>query len=1041
MNIVALRILGECEIAIADRRIHPDSPHLFLLLLVLTATPGSEFTRSQLADFLFPASHDPRSAAHNLRQLLYRLRRAGAPLTVDGQSVAVAARSVHNSIDAFLADTPSARLNALQRGVSILPQYFASSESASTWLESYRDQQHNAIRRQLLRDLHLYRQHADWPAVDVIANSILSLDPLNESATLALAESVARTGSKALALSLLDRYEREMGHARPALSLPAKLLRTRLSERNAPERRRHTSPTLIGRATEMERLAALWQQTRRGHFHIVHTHGPKAVGKSRLTEEFRTLLSNDGSGAVVYAQAQPRDRDRPLSLFSALLSDLLALPGAAGCSPEALALLGRLTKAVVPNGPIGPAGASSAFDEAVLRNAVADLITSVSEEKSLLCVVDDAHDLDSASVSMLNAIQQRHRLARVMFILTSRHAPPSLGTLASDTWVDMRVQPLAHADAFALAEAITRSATHALAPADLQWVLDVASGNPGHIELLIANNEGSGGTRAVPADIIALIDERIAILSREAHHALCATAVAAEGIWPRELAAVTGLTEWSLLTALDELDGAGLLRRSDTGILCRSSVITERILSASSVMVVALLHERLALRLELSFGGNASSARLAWRIAGHWKAAGQSMRARSCLRACWQQSIDIGQPVTACDAIQRELALANSPEDRAELLDDLIGALQAAGELGAVYHTVCERQNLSTRVGDSDARIAALAFDRLQAELLFHSTPAKHCEALMAHLRSRELNTERRLRAARLLMMAADELLDESLAITTFMEGTSIETVLPNCLILQKHLGLIFHAVFGDRDAGLRISEEITSDVNASENSWLKFLSRRTCSLAQQLIGQDAYDHSQIERDYFECIDANMITAASQCATHLATILIDDGDLECAKKWLAMADGLMDSDRQLLPLVDYLSGQVDLALLSGDEARARHFLARMHENAHKYECGRLRNDLLLYRLRVEQVCRSVPASVADLNELLRFHQVARRFGRHDDHMDVLWVALRAAGRADEAHHLLSEYLTVHRRERRSCRYFLRYRTRSDAAWDQSALAR
>jgi DNA-binding SARP family transcriptional activator len=1040
MNGVVLRIMGKCEIEAGNRVIRPDSPQLFFLLLLLSAEPGSSFSRATLADMLFPRSDDPHAAAHNLRQLIYRLRGLRVPIETNGQTVTIDEKSITDSTISFLAANPIARLAMLARDNSLLPNYTAPSDSASDWLERYRDLQHSALRRQLASDLSHFRDHADWKAVERVANALLALDPLHESATLALAESVARTGSKALAISLLERYERDLGVSSPSLSLPPRLLRSRLVERSLPERNRQSSPSLLGRAKEMERLAHLWRECRRGRFHILHIHGPKAVGKSRLIDEFRTLVNHDGSGVVVRTQALQRDADRPLSLFSRLLPDLLALPGAAGCNPESLPLFRRLTDAGAPDGPIGTPFASSTFDEAALRNALADLVASVSEEQPLLCLVDDAHALDSASLSMLNAILCKHPLAPVLFVLTSRLTTLSLGDLSTAIFSDLRLPPLAQTDATALVASICQCAGRQLDAADTNWIVSVACGNPGHLELLIESSS-MREPRTIPTDIIDLVDERITALTFEARQVLCSVAVAAEGADADDIASLTGLDSWSILSSLDALDDASLLERGERGLVCRSSVIADRSIHGSSKLVVSLMHERLARRLELTFHSNSGMAGLAWRIAAHWKAAGQSTRARRCLRACWQQSIDVGQPMAACEAIESELASSSSPQDRAELLDDLIGALQAAGELRTLSRVVEERQALSAHVGDGCARITALAFDHLQAELLSVGTPAKHCVSLLALLGSSDLDTERRLRVVRLLMMAADELIDENLAVRAHRAGTTIQTSEPNCALLQKHIGLIFHSVFGDPEAALRIVDEISDLVGSSHPTWLTFVSRQNCSLARQLVGQQTFDHSQLKSDYQACLDAGMKTNAAQCAARLASVHIDDGDLEGARHWLAMADALIVGSTLGFPYVEYLSAQVDLALLLGDEARARHFLAEMHESARKYECGRLRNDLLLYRLRVEQVCRSATVGESDLAELMRFHKLGRRFGRHDDHMDVLWVALNSAGRGAEAHALLREYLTKFRRERRSCRYFLRHRTQSDPAWGYRALAR
>src|SRR5205814_1550424 len=103
-------------------------------------------------------------------------------------------------------------------------------------------------------------------------------------------------------------------------------------------------------------------------------------------------------------------------------------------------------------------------------------------------------------------------------------------------------------------------------------------------------------------------------------------------------------------------------------------------------------------------------------------------------------------------------------EERAELLDDLIGALQAAGETNALEPVLRERQALSATVQDTPARRAALAFDAVEACVPNFESPCRHIACLRGHLHSRLLDPGRRIRAARLLMLAADGDLDEALA-------------------------------------------------------------------------------------------------------------------------------------------------------------------------------------------------------------------------------------------------------------------------------------
>ena len=70
-----------------------------------------------------------------------------------------------------------------------------------------------------------------------------------------------------------------------------------------------------------------------------------------------------------------------------------------------------------------------------------------------------------------------------------------------------------------------------------------------------------------------------------------------------------------------------------------------------------------------------------------------------------------------------------------------------------------------------------------------------------------------------------------------------------------------------------------------------------------------------------------------------------------------------------------------------------------------HQAPRFRMELLSYTLRLSQY-EGRDAEESDVDELLKWHYRARRYGRHDDEMDSLWVALTRQGRNSLASQLL-----------------------------------
>lgn len=1027
-----LRIVGESVIEVGGKRITPTSPQLFAMLLYLGTEPDREVPRAELIELLYPASDAAADSAHRLRQLLYKLRGMRAPVIFSDRAVRVDGERVHSDATELVTGTWETRRQRLARSVEVLPHYVPPGGAAlSKWVEQLRERLHNALRQQLTRDMDVARRKADWRYLETIARRTLELDPLNESAVLALAEATARTGSKARAMSILDSYRAELGEERASLALPASLLQRRIDATREREYASRPEPLpLIGRESELESLLSQWESARRGNAHLLFLTGNKSVGKSRLSEELGTSVQMSGSGHLVAFAMSPMDADRPLSMVSALANRLSSLPGAAGCDPSSLQALGRLTGSISLPAAVNPDNVNSAYSRAAIRNAVCDLIGCVCDERPVLVTVDDAQYVDEASEQLFEAVLSRVADKRLLVVLMGaserafdhqRHSVLHLEPLSTDASARLWEEMLIGRD-LRLPEAIS------------QKCLDTAAGNPGHMELLAHQAARDPDQFFIPADLIALIDRRLSLLSAPSRYALEATVVLEDAATTCSVANLTGLAPYEFLTALHALESSDLVVSDQTGLRCRSRLIAERVRATSPSTVMSVMEGRAAEYLEQEQSGARWSPSVAWRIASHWQRAGEPRRARSYLRACWQHSVSIGQPARASSAIMDALASTSYPEERASLLDDLIGALQAGGDLKAVIPAVRERRSLSARVHDTPARVAQLAFDEDEASLLRNSSPAAHIAAFRLHLDASPLDTHRRLRAARILMMAADLDLNPDLATYTMHHSRRVVPDGPHARLLLSHVSLIFHTIFGDADEALRIADDIQEQTRTLERSWYTVMSDRNCAFARQLAAAGPSDYESFQRAFKEATDAAMTRVALGHAGSLMSVLIDDGDLEGAQTWMVTAEQLAKSVDTPDLATDYLGAQVDLALLLGNCKKAREYMELMEQCAPRYQAIRSRNDLFIYRLRVQQFCGEDWNPREHVERLLRYHHAAKALTRHDDHMEVLWQTLNALGEPERASALLSEYLLHHRRERRACRYMLRLRTQSDPAW-------
>jgi DNA-binding SARP family transcriptional activator len=540
---IRLRILGECVIEVGENIVEPSATHVFALLLYLAIERGKLVTRSQLASMLFPDA-SVANAGHNLRQLLYRLRRLGVPLEATGAAVRLPAQNIVVAPESVL--TPNVREAAGNdsRGFTLLPGYTPPTDPLSRWLEAYRDEISSKLLRFLARDLSRAREGADWPAVEHFARSLLELDPLNETATLGLAEALARSGSKHRAVKLLSDFAEDVGQSHASLALPPRILRRRISEEAYVVPHRAPMSAFLGRSDQIRQLTESWAVARAGRLCIVTVTGERSIGKTRVMEEFLELVRLDGTGSTIALRVSPSDRDRPMSLFSDLSRYLLQLPGAAGCSPEHLASAKRLGDASKQRGE-GIRNTDADASERNTRRAVLDLIDSVATERPVVVSIDDADHLDTASKSFLSSISQLAPSASVLFLVASNQ-----GTVTAASGRTLRLGPLSDECARDLAIRLCGEGRYELSPEIRDWCIDAAAGNPGHLALLLQHATTLGDMPAAPPDLVALLNAHIASLSSAERHVLQACATFGTECCPQTIEALTGLSGYELLVTL-----------------------------------------------------------------------------------------------------------------------------------------------------------------------------------------------------------------------------------------------------------------------------------------------------------------------------------------------------------------------------------------------------------------------------------------------------------------------------------------------------------
>ena len=197
------------------------------LLGLLIAHSNMTLTRDQVFDMLWPDS-SPAGASNSLNQAVFQLRRAMVPDYRDGEappyilssteSVRLQTNLVVTDLDDFrrlaleARDSPSAKSweDRVTRLVDLIRGEFLGDLRYEDWVTAVQTRIHAEV-RQVLLPLALGR--TPFPAQDIgirAASALLTLDPYDEQAYIAIADRLAESGRRVAARELIARYAQRL---------------------------------------------------------------------------------------------------------------------------------------------------------------------------------------------------------------------------------------------------------------------------------------------------------------------------------------------------------------------------------------------------------------------------------------------------------------------------------------------------------------------------------------------------------------------------------------------------------------------------------------------------------------------------------------------------------------------------------------------------------------------------------------------------------------------------------------------------------------
>ncbi|MEO5771034.1 MAG: AAA family ATPase, partial [Burkholderiaceae bacterium] len=421
-----LRLIGEATCIDANGHAHALEPKDALLLAyVVLAGPTP---RRALAALLWP-DVEPARANANLRQRLYRLRKAVGAELLQGGAVA----SLSAGVRADMTES------ALGSGTGELLTGVAGAEAGALadWLAAARESR-RAKRIESLGQFASEQEAAGQLASALAsARELVEIDPTSEHAHRRLMRLHYLRGDRAAALAAFDRccdvLEQLLGVA-PEAETEALRRHVETAER-APLAAGlpHPLPVsvlrpprLIGRIDELGVLAGAWQASR-----PATVIGEAGLGKTRLLEAFV-----EARPEAVCTAARPGDSAVPFTTLARLLRAVLQR-GEAG---TALSLPMRLEVACVLPEWGEPVSRDRDGQGLSFQLAVRALLASAPGLKGL--VIDDLHFADPSSLQILQSLVDSGDAGRAPLSWVLAYRPAETGSPLSafqDALLDVAV--------------------------------------------------------------------------------------------------------------------------------------------------------------------------------------------------------------------------------------------------------------------------------------------------------------------------------------------------------------------------------------------------------------------------------------------------------------------------------------------------------------------------------------------------------------------------------------------------------------------------
>jgi DNA-binding SARP family transcriptional activator/tetratricopeptide (TPR) repeat protein len=1040
---IVLRALGTAQIDTGVATLTPSQAIAFAAALYLILEGGKNVSRKRLASLLWPSVPE-KSRMHRLRQTILQLKKVGFVVTADRNNLGFSLADP--STDITELDGIDTDALAAHTSLEFLPGYSPTfSDAFCDWVDGQREETHARITSRLVTGLNSARTRGDWSACDRFARQCRKLDPFNESAVLVQAEASAMRGAKTQAIEILDRYLVDVGSENPNLTVSASVLRRRITDR-IPERTPITvrEYAFVGRDLEMETLTRELLIARRGRGGARLIRGEAGIGKSRLASELIKFATLDGIQTTRTA-CRRSDVDRPLSVFVDLVPQLSELRGALGCSQETMSVLKGLTEfdGRATFSPVSVDDSTSAHTR--MRAALFDLLDAVADERSVLVVVDDVQWLDASSVRLLAELLPWATNRKVFFALTERLGSKGLSNHFSPD--DLRVLtlgPLGSQFGEAIMAEVLRESPRPTTSELIQRLLSIGEGNPFFLQELGNHWLETGKQRETPPSVTAVIDERLARLSTEALVVLQACAVLDVNATIERVEGVLEYQSHVLLSAIQELSAAGMLRsegqsspESGEPISVGHDLISTAALKRLAGASFAFLHRRAGIVLERETLGDGARTAVLWACAFHWQNAGDRERAFRTARSCAEHLLDVGLSRDAGQAFERVLEFCVTDDQRLFALSKLAISLQMCGQWDESKRVLHKSRQLQAKTAPNASPHDDVELGLFESRWRARLEHTSLLDELTACARADDASPSHRVMCALLGLKVGAGINDIDAMEKLYLATVPILTNPTVPLTCRLEFAVIYHSVCGDMLKAEQAADDLRSAARDERDPRTRSRALITAGTGYRLGGRTDDAVAVFNETADLSFAHGFLTRMSVAILELVRLYLTSGDVPRARAYMNRLESLAGADADAYNSNGRLYYLTRLALEEGniEEASARYNSVRAasYPTTVNWRAAVLALGVMI-AIQQKAFAEVIRPSVADLRAA---HLQNRGSGGEDYETHALVVGLRYCGESEEAFRLLSDYAETHRRERwalpENLRVLLRELRHSNAA--------